>query len=65
MSNALVIYAALSLMVAYLGHRSRLGFIRTLLLCFLLTPFVMLVYLLLFASIGHEAKPENHELRDL
>lgn len=64
MSNALVIYVALSLMVAYLGRKSKLGFIRTLLLSFLLTPLVMLIYLLLFASIGHEGKSEVNEMHD-
>jgi len=41
-------------MVAYLGRKTKLGFVRSLLLSFLLTPVMVLVYLLLFASLYNE-----------
>lgn len=58
MLNALLIYAALCLMVGYLGRKTRLGMTRSLLLAFLLTPVVVLIYLLLFASLEHERKSD-------
>ncbi|MBN3818599.1 hypothetical protein G3N57_19170 [Paraburkholderia sp. Se-20369] len=61
MPMALFIYLVLCLMVAFLGRKSRVGFVRTLLLSFLLTPLTMLIYLLLFASINDEG---NSPVRD-
>lgn len=58
MSNALIIYTALCLMVAYLGRKTKMGFVRSLLLSFLLTPIIILIYLLLFASIEGEGGRE-------
>jgi hypothetical protein len=58
MSNAFVIYVVLCLVVGYLGRRTRLGATRATLLSFLLTPLVIFVYLLLFASLDAEAKRE-------
>lgn len=55
MPNALLIYATLCVMVGYLGRKTRLGFVRSLLLSVLLTPLIILVYLLLFASLEGEA----------
>jgi hypothetical protein len=51
MHNAILIYGILCLIVGYLGRRTRLGFMRSALLSFLLTPMVIFVYLLLFASL--------------
>lgn len=50
MSNALIIYVVLCLVVGFLGRHTRLGALRSILLSFLLTPLVILIYLLLFAS---------------
>jgi hypothetical protein len=64
MSNALIIYVVLCLMVAFLGRNARLGFMRSLLLSFLLTPLVMMIYLLLFAAIEPRSKSDGDETRD-
>jgi hypothetical protein len=64
MPNALIIYSALCLMVAYMGRKSKLGILRTLLLSFLLTPLLMLIYLLLFAVIEQEGKTGSDRTRD-
>lgn len=56
MSNALVIYVVLCLVVGFLGRHTRLGALRSTLLSFLLTPLVMFIYLLLFAAME---KPES------
>ncbi|MEC4720703.1 hypothetical protein RY831_16185 [Noviherbaspirillum sp. CPCC 100848] len=56
MSNALVIYIVLCLVVGFLGRKSRLGMMRSILMSFLLTPLIMFVYLLLFASMDNEAR---------
>ena len=50
MSNALIIYVVLCLVVGFLGRHTRLGATRSILLSFLLTPLVIFIYLLLFAS---------------
>lgn len=59
MSNVLLIYIVLSLVVAYLGRKSRLGMMRSLLLSFLLTPFIVFIYLLLFASLDKEGQSRS------
>ena len=64
MSNALVIYVVLCLMVAFLGRHARLGFMRSLLLAFLLTPLIMMIYLLLFAAIEPHSKSDSGETQD-
>ena len=51
MPNLLILYIILCLLVGFLGRKSRLGMIRTLLLAFFLTPLVGFIYLLLFAAI--------------
>lgn len=56
MSNALIIYVVLCFVVGYLGRKSKLGMTRSMLLSFLLTPLIIFVYLLLFASIDNEGK---------
>ncbi|HEY0844893.1 MAG TPA: hypothetical protein VGE12_05970 [Noviherbaspirillum sp.] len=59
MSNALVIYMVLCLVVGYLGRKSKLGMMRSLLMSVLLTPLVMFIYLLLFASIENEPRSDR------
>lgn len=54
MSNAFLIYLVLCLVVSFLGRRTRLGWVRTLVVSFMLTPLVAFVYLLLFASLQAE-----------
>lgn len=61
MSNVLLIYIVLSLVVSYLGRKSRLGMMRSLLLSFLLTPFIIFIYLLLFASLDEEKRRSNSD----
>jgi len=56
MSNVLLIYLVLCLVVGYFGRKSRLGMMRSLLLSFLLTPFIIFIYLLLFASLDEERR---------
>lgn len=63
MSNALIIYVVLSLVVGYLGRKSRLGMMRSLLLSFLLTPLIIFIYLLLFASLDNERKSIDDQSR--
>lgn len=63
MSNALTIYLVLCLVVGYLGRKSKLGMMRSLLMSVLLTPLVMFIYLLLFASIENEPRPGDQKGR--
>lgn len=56
MPVAFMIYVVLCLLVAFLGRRSKLGALRTMLLAFLLTPLVAFVYLLLFASLDDKSE---------
>lgn len=51
MMTPLVIYFVLCLMVAYMGRRTRVGFYRSLLFSIIMTPMVMMVYLLIFESV--------------
>lgn len=51
MMTPLVIYFVLCLMVAYMGRRTRVGFYRSLLFSIIMTPMVMIVYLLIFESV--------------
>lgn len=55
---AIVSYLLLCLMVAVLGRRSRLGFFRCLLFSVMLTPFLIMLYLLIFSS-GEERARRN------
>lgn len=63
MTNALFLYVVLCLVVAYLGRKTRLGAMRSLLMSLLLTPLIMFVYLLLFASLEAEAKSDQSGTR--
>ena len=47
-----VIYLVLCLMVALLGYRTPLGFFRGFVFCVMLTPFVVMLYLLIFTSLS-------------
>jgi hypothetical protein len=51
-----LIYLFLCLMVALLGCKSRLGFLRSFLFSVILTPFVMTIFLLILAAFGPEKK---------
>lgn len=51
MPMALFVYLVFCFIVGFLSRRSNVGFVRGVLLSFLLTPTVVLVYLVLFASI--------------
>jgi hypothetical protein len=55
MGIAFIIYLVLSLMVAYMGRRTRVGFFRTLLFALMLTPMIMMVYLLIFEAVDNES----------
>jgi len=48
----LMIYLVLCLMVALLGYRTPLGFFRGFVFCVMLTPFVVMLYLLIFTSLN-------------
>lgn len=51
MPTALFVYVVFCFVVGFLGRKSNMGFVRGVLLSFLLTPTVVLIYLLVFASI--------------
>lgn len=51
-------YLTLCLMVAMLGRRTRLGFFRSLLYSVMLTPFLIMLYLLIFTTIETEARKD-------
>lgn len=59
MSNALVIYLVLCVVVGFLGRKSKLGMTRSLMMSLLLTPLIMFIYLLLFASIENEPRTDE------
>ncbi|MGC0154770.1 hypothetical protein ACPRNU_20125 [Chromobacterium vaccinii] len=43
-------YLGLCLVVAYMGRRTRLGFLRTMLFSIFMTPVLMMIYLLIAYS---------------
>ncbi|MFC4159118.1 hypothetical protein [Chitinimonas lacunae] len=51
-----VLYLALCAMVAYLGRQSQLGFFRCFLFSVIVTPVIMLLYLLMFVSLETELR---------
>jgi hypothetical protein len=61
MVAATIMYFTLSLMVAFMGRRTRLGFFRTFLFSILLTPMVIMVYLLIFVTIEAEEAEERQQ----
>jgi hypothetical protein len=52
------IYLILCLMVAILGRKTRLGFFRSLLFSIMVTPVVIMLYLLIFTTLEAEAREE-------
>lgn len=55
---SIAVYLLLCVMVAALGRRSRLGFFRGLLFSVMLTPLVIMLYLLIFSSSEERARRE-------
>ncbi len=51
-------YLILCLMVAILGWRTRLGFFRSFLFSIMLTPVLIMLYLLIFTTLDAEAREE-------
>lgn len=54
-----IAYLALCLMIGILGRRTRLGFFRSFLFSIVVTPVVIMLYLLLFAAVEAEAQEET------
>ena len=61
---SIVSYLILCLMVAILGRRTRLGFYRSLLFSIMVTPIVIMLYLLLFATVEAETRAEEGTKKD-
>ena len=61
---SIVSYLVLCLMVAILGRRTRLGFYRSLLFSIMVTPIVIMLYLLLFATVEAETRAEEGTKKD-
>jgi hypothetical protein len=57
-------YLILCIMVAYLGRRTRLGFFRALLFSIMLTPFLIMLYLLILITIDAEQEGGKKEGKD-
>lgn len=57
-----LLYLALCAMVAYLGRQSQLGFFRCFLFSVIVTPVIMVLYLLMFASMETEVR-RKQEIR--
>lgn len=54
----IVVYLILCFMVAILGRKTRLGFFRSFLFSLMLTPFLIMLYLLIFMTLESEARDE-------
>jgi len=63
MGIAVFIYVVLCLMVAYMGRRTRVGFYRTLLFSLMLTPMIVMVYLLIFEAADSERRRQEDRNR--
>jgi len=50
------IYMILCVMVAILGRKTRLGFFRSFLFSVMLTPILIMLYLLIFLTVESEAR---------
>lgn len=61
---SIVSYLVLCVMVAILGRRTRLGFYRSLLFSIMVTPVVIMLYLLVFATVDAEARAEEETKKD-
>lgn len=59
MASPIIAYLFLCLLIGLLGRRSRLGFFRSVLFSIMLTPFVVMLYLLLFAAVEAEDRPKK------
>ena len=62
---AAIWYLSLCLMIGILGRRTRLGFFRSLLFSIIVTPVVIMLYLLLFAAVDAEAQEESKKGGDV
>ena len=58
---AAIWYLSLCLMIGILGRRTRLGFFRGFLYSIIVTPVVIMLYLLLFATMNAEAQQETRK----
>ena len=54
-----IVYLTLCFFVGILGRRSRLGFFRSFLFSIMVTPFVVMLCLLLFAAVDAEERTKN------
>lgn len=54
-----IAYLSLCLMIGILGRRTRLGFFRSFLFSIIVTPVVIMLYLLLFAAVDAEAQEKT------
>jgi hypothetical protein len=62
---AAIFYLCLCIMIGILGRRTRLGFFRSFLFSIIVTPVVILLYLLIFAAVDAEAKEESKKGGDV
>ena len=62
---AAIWYLSLCLMIGILGRRTRLRFFRSFLFSIIVTPVVILLYLLLFAAVDAEAQEESKKGGDV
>ena len=62
---AAIWYLSLCLMIGILGRRTRLRFFRSFLFSIIVTPLVILLYLLLFAAVDAEAQEESKKGGDV
>ena len=60
-----IFYLCLCIMIGILGRRTRLGFFRSLLFSIIVTPVVIMLYLLLFAAVDAEAQEESKKGGDV
>jgi len=60
---AATVYLVLCLMVGIFGMGTQLGFFRTVFFSIMVTPFVVMVYLLLFAKLDAEKEREREQAR--
>lgn len=56
LSIIILVYLILSFMVALLARTTRLGFFRGFLFSIMLTPFLIMLFLLIFGSLEAEAR---------
>ncbi len=60
-----IFYLCLCIMIGILGRRTRLGFFRSFLFSIIVTPVVIMLYLLLFAAVDAEAQEESKKGGDV